>query len=63
MCRRKRIAELQAKAMREVYGELVSISEPEYKDVVNTKDAWVVVLLYKPRLVVCLSADGFLSGC
>ncbi len=47
MCRRKRIAELQAKAQKDVYGDLVSISEPEYKEVVNTPNTWVVVFLHK----------------
>jgi hypothetical protein len=65
--RRKRIAELQAKAQRDVYGDLASISEPEYKDVVNTPNTWVVVFLFKPRYLpytarVCVRASAARFG-
>ncbi len=51
MHRKKRIAELQARSLKEIYGEVVSISAPEYKEAVETKDTWVVVFLYKPGYV------------
>jgi thiol-disulfide isomerase/thioredoxin len=51
--RQKRIAELEARARKAVYGQLQQISQTEYKDAVQTKGAWVVVFLFKPSIPTC----------
>jgi len=53
--RKKRIEELKQKALRERFGSLMTISEPEYKKEVTEADPslWVVVFLTKPGIKGC----------
>ena len=51
----KRLQELQAKAARERFGELVQVSESQYKQEINEagKGVWVVVCLFQPGIPAC----------
>ncbi|RKP08654.1 phosducin family protein [Thamnocephalis sphaerospora] len=53
--RRQRIAEMNALAATECFGELVQISEPDFVREVTeaSKEAWVVVHLFQDSLPVC----------
>ncbi|KAJ1733932.1 phosducin [Coemansia biformis] len=53
--RRQRLAEMQAQASKEKYGELVHISEPDYKKEVTeaSKNAWIVVHLFRDSIPEC----------
>ncbi|KAJ2806776.1 Proteolipid protein 2 [Coemansia helicoidea] len=53
--RQQRVAEMQAQAAREKYGELVQISEPAYKSQVTecSKQTWVVVHLFRESIPEC----------
>ncbi|KAL1922267.1 uncharacterized protein VTP21DRAFT_9806 [Calcarisporiella thermophila] len=53
--RMKRIAEMQEAALRNKYGEVVQISKPDYTNEVTetSKNAWVVVHLFKDYIPAC----------
>eukprot|EP01112_Ceratiomyxa_fruticulosa_P010124 TRINITY_DN2671_c0_g3_i1.p1 TRINITY_DN2671_c0_g3~~TRINITY_DN2671_c0_g3_i1.p1 ORF type:complete len:239 (-),score=64.21 TRINITY_DN2671_c0_g3_i1:141-857(-) len=53
--RRKRIEEMKQQALKNKFGELISISEPEYKDAVTeaSQNFFVVVFLYKSGIPHC----------
>ncbi|KAJ2776232.1 phosducin [Coemansia javaensis] len=53
--RRQRVAEMQAQAARERFGELVQISEPQYKAEVTeaSRDTWIVVHLFRESIPMC----------
>jgi len=53
--RRKRIEEMKQQALKNRFGELISISEPEYKDAVTeaSNDFYVVVFLFKSGIPYC----------
>ncbi|KAJ1744081.1 phosducin [Coemansia sp. RSA 1821] len=53
--RQQRMAEMQAQAEKEKFGELIQISEPNYKAMVTeaSKDVWVVVHLFRDSIPEC----------
>jgi len=53
--RKKRIEEMKQKALKEKFGSLMNISEPEYKKEVTEAppELWVVVFLTKPGIKGC----------
>ncbi|KAI9479364.1 phosducin [Coemansia sp. RSA 989] len=53
--RQQRMAEMQAQAEKEKFGELIQISEPDYKAMVTeaSKDVWVVVHLFRDSIPEC----------
>ena len=59
--RKKRLMEMQAKAQKEVYGVVRQITQTEYKSVVESKGAWVVVHLFRETLPLCQLMNQFLE--
>jgi hypothetical protein len=53
--RRKRLQEMQAQAARARFGELVQVSESQYKGEINEAGAgvWVVVCLFQSGITAC----------
>ncbi|KAJ2453985.1 phosducin [Coemansia sp. RSA 2336] len=53
--RQQRMAEMQAQAEKEKFGELMQISEPDYKSMVTeaSKDVWVVVHMFRESIPEC----------
>ncbi|KAJ2682620.1 Proteolipid protein 2, partial [Coemansia spiralis] len=61
--RRQRVAEMQAQAAKEKFGELVQISEPEYKSAVTeaSRESWIVVHLFRESIPECKLMNKHLS--
>ncbi len=63
--RRKRMTELQAKAAAEnVFGSVIEITAKEYRREINEAGAgiWVVLVLYKPGILVCRRLLQIIAG-
>ncbi|KAJ1659321.1 Proteolipid protein 2 [Dispira simplex] len=60
--REKRIREIQAFTARAQFGELVQISEPDYKKQVTevSRDVWVVVHLFRDGIPACKLVNAHL---
>lgn len=59
--REKRLAELQAKAARARFGELIEIHEPDYvAEVTSQRDIFVVVFLFKVGVPRCDILEAYL---
>ncbi|KAJ1962541.1 phosducin [Dipsacomyces acuminosporus] len=61
--RQQRMAEMRAQLDKERYGELVQISEPDYKKEVTeaSKDAWIVVHMFRDSVPECKLMNRHLS--
>ncbi|KAI9501666.1 phosducin-like protein [Coemansia spiralis] len=61
--RKQRMAEMQAQLDKEKYGELMQISEPDYKREVTeaSKDTWIVVHLFRDSIPECKLMNRHLS--
>ncbi|KAJ2356043.1 phosducin, partial [Coemansia sp. RSA 2618] len=61
--RQQRLAEMQAQVAKERFGELVQISEPDYKAAVTdaSSDTWVVVHLFRESIPECKLMNRFLA--
>ncbi|KAJ1890040.1 phosducin, partial [Kickxella alabastrina] len=61
--RQQRLAEMQAHLDKEKFGELMHISEPDYKREVTgaSKDTWIVVHLFRDSIPECKLMNRILS--
>ncbi|KAJ2812443.1 phosducin, partial [Coemansia furcata] len=61
--RQQRLAEIKAQADKEKFGELMYISEPDYKREVTeaSRDSWIVVHLFRDGIPKCSLMNKFLG--
>ncbi|KAJ2380091.1 phosducin, partial [Coemansia sp. RSA 2559] len=61
--RQQRMAEIQAQMDKEKFGELVQISEPDYKSEVTlaSRDNWIVVHLFRDSIPECKLVNKHLA--
>ncbi|KAJ2806564.1 phosducin, partial [Coemansia furcata] len=61
--RQQRLAEIKAQADKERFGELMYISEPDYKREVTeaSRDSWIVVHLFREGIPKCSLMNKFLG--
>ncbi|KAJ2551527.1 phosducin [Coemansia sp. RSA 1933] len=61
--RQQRMAEMQAQVDKEKFGELVQISEPDYKTEVTlaSRESWIVVHLFRDSIPECKLMNKHLS--
>ncbi|KAI8324318.1 phosducin-like protein [Martensiomyces pterosporus] len=61
--RQQRMAEMRAQLEKEKFGELVQISEPDYKREVTeaSKDTWIAVHLFRDSIPECKLMNRYLS--